>query len=130
MHQASVLNAAALTLPEAPRSVPRESEPLCTCPGLRLAFSASSEVLASLSVKLITGFLVNKVCDFYLIQAEARQLAILKDGGDKKDGQAFLKMPGENNSEYGNLDCLVISSLDVTIIRLGIHEGGFKCSSE
>ena len=103
--------------------------------GFRLALSVSFPVsllhcTSFLSMKLITGFLVNKVCDFYLKPTEIRQLATFKRRGWKKDGQEFFKMRAENNSDYGNWYCLVIGSYDVTIIRLGIPEGFFKCSSE
>ena len=81
-----------------------------------------------LFVKLI---IVSNVCDFYLKQTELRPFAIFKDKGvDNMDGQEFFKMPGENNSEYGNLSCLVKGSHDVTIIKLGFREGCFRYRSE
>lgn len=68
--------------------------------GFRLAFSASLPVsllpcTSLLSVRLITGFLVNKVCDFYLKLAETTQCAMLKK---KKKAGAIRKM-AKNSSK-------------------------------
>ena len=136
MQQKNVLNPAVQDLPVSFPAKDAHAAPTVRGQACRLSPAPPPGGTFFLFVKLI---IVSKVCDFYLKQTELRPLAIFKDRGvDNMDGQEFFKkkkkeffkMPGENNSEYGNLSCLVKGSHDVTIIRLGFREGCFRYCSE
>lgn len=94
MHQKNLLSPGAHNLLGPLSSITDGREPsLHLHTGFRLAFLASFLVsslpcTSFLSLELITGFLVNKVCDFYLNLAETIQLCILK----KQKAEPIRKM--------------------------------------
>lgn len=66
---------------------PAEDSPIASAPGvqagfLRLPLSIHSTDPPSCPYKLVTGFLINKACDFYLKQTETEQCAIFLKGGE------------------------------------------------